>query len=216
MHLSSSPASCLPTRSQRSFGPFGISIRAVDGTQAGEWDRPVCRMGRMWFGYGPVTSRHRIRGGAGSDRLGHRNRCTTQKSHSYRANSSVMNYSDPYHNAAYLPRTQAGTSWSSGFRIHSDHASSSGRASVCFGDSFILNSTTRDSHMSNLGSENVYRVGVIPYQVPIPGYHHNGQDSEDTESGIANFASRVRRIFVVFDHKISHPQKHTQVQRCHL
>ena len=107
--------------------------------------------------------------------------------HSYRANSSVMNYSDPYHNAAYLPRTQAydadpghqpGFGYIPTTRVHPDEHPFHFRGRF-FHPEF---NDTRFPHVSNLGPENVYRGyrSVIPYQVPIPGYHHNSPDSEDT------------------------------------
>jgi hypothetical protein len=146
------------------------------------------------FGYGPITSRPPYSRWDGlRPGLGHMNQplyYDPRNPHSWRANASVMNYTDPYHNAAYLPRTQAydadpghqpGFGYIPTTRVHPDEHPFHFRGRFFHPE----HNGTKYPHVSNMGPEHVYRGyrSVIPYDVPIPGYHHNSPDPQDNPNG---------------------------------
>eukprot|EP00940_MAST-03C_sp_MAST-3C-sp2_P002999 g2999.t1 len=123
-------------------------------------------------------------------------------------NASLMNYSDPYHNAAYLPRTQGyDASENPGFGyipanyVHPDDHPFNFRGR--FFHPAYTDLHNNGSYVSSSGPAHIPHgfKGVIPFQVPIPGYHANLVDSSEDykgPTGVYGFKSNTY-------HAASHP-----------
>lgn len=140
------------------------------------------------MGYGPVTSRppygrwSNVRPGPGH----HPEPLYWQPTdpHSIYPNASLMNFSDPYHNAAYLPRAHgydASTQHPSFGYIPSNYVHPDDHP-FQFRERFFHPEYTdvvnNGSYVSSPGPARIphgFR-SLIPFQVPIPGYHNNLPD----------------------------------------